>query len=244
MGLMGQIIGGSIGFMLGGPIGAILGAVMAGGIRSGGTRQMGQGDKLQVTFFVASFSMLGKMAFADGRVSSEETRLVDQFARAQMRLDDNTRAFAMQIFQKAAASSSTFEEFATQFRDSFSSQPQMLRVMLEMLLRVAMADGTMHPHEGKILLLAVQIFGVSSEEYARMKEQHCPDTDKHYAVLGCKPNAPMEEVKKKHRQLVRDFHPDTIFSKGLPEEFNEFAKSKFREIQEAYESIKKARAVA
>ena len=244
MGLMGQIIGGSIGYMLGGPIGAILGAVMAGRLTKGVAGQQRQGNQLQVTFFVASFSMLGKMASADGRVSDEETRLVDQFAKAQMKLDDNTRAFAMQIFHKAVASSSTFEQFATQFQDSFSSQPQMPRIMLDMLLRVAMADGSMHSHEEKILLSAIQTFGISREEYARMKEQHCPDTDKHYAVLGCAPDAPMEEVKKKYRQLVRDFHPDTIFSKGLPEEFNEFAKSKFHEIQEAYESIKKTRALA
>jgi len=244
MGFMGQIIGGSIGFMMGGPIGAILGAVLVGGLSRGAAGQIRQGDQLQVTFFVASFSMLGKMASADGRVSREETSMVDQFARAQMRLDDNTRAFAMRIFHKAAASSSTFEEFATQFRDSFSSQPQMLRVMLDMLLRVSMADGSLHPHEEKILLSAVQLFGISSAEYARMKDQHYSDRDKHYAVLGCGPEASMEEVKKKYRQLVRDFHPDTIISKGLPEEFNKFAESKFREIQEAYESIKKARAVA
>jgi len=244
MSFMGQIIGGSIGFMMGGPIGAILGAVIVGKLTRGAPGQIRQGDKLQVTFFVASFSMLGKMASADGRVSSEETNMVDQFARAQMRLNDSTRAFAMQIFHKAAASASTFEEFATQFRDSFSAQPQMSKIMLDMLLRVAMADGIMHPHEEKILRSAINIFGISREEYARMKEQHYPDTDKHYAVLGCKPNAPMAEVKTKYRQLVRDFHPDTIFSKGLPEEFNEFAKSKFREIQEAYESIEKTRAMA
>ena len=41
--------------------------------------------------------------------------------------------------------------------------------------------------------------------------------------------------------MVRDFHPDTIASKGLPEEFIQFANDKFREIQEAYEMIKKER---
>jgi len=40
---------------------------------------------------------------------------------------------------------------------------------------------------------------------------------------------------------VRDFHPDTIVSKGLPEEFTEFAASRFREIQEAYEKVRKER---
>ena len=244
MGLMGQIIGGSIGFMMGGPLGAILGAVMGGSLNLAGTRTMGAGGQLQVTFFVASFSMLGKMAAADGKVSAEEVRMVEQFTRTQMKLDERTRAFAMQIFEKASASSSTFEEFATQFYAAFSSQPQMVRAMLEMLLRVAMADGILHAGEEQILLSAVRVFGISSEEYKRMKAQHCPDTDKHYAVLGCEPNASMEEVKKKYRELVRDFHPDTIVSKGLPEEFNEFARSKFQEIQEAYESIQKVRVTA
>jgi len=46
MGLMGQIIGGSIGFMLGGPIGAILGAVMVGRFSRGATGQIRQGDQL------------------------------------------------------------------------------------------------------------------------------------------------------------------------------------------------------
>jgi DnaJ like chaperone protein len=40
---------------------------------------------------------------------------------------------------------------------------------------------------------------------------------------------------------VKDFHPDTIVSKGLPEEFTEFATEKFREIREAYEKIRTER---
>ena len=40
---------------------------------------------------------------------------------------------------------------------------------------------------------------------------------------------------------MKDFHPDTIISKGLPEEFIHFATKRFREIREAYETIKKER---
>jgi DnaJ like chaperone protein len=42
-------------------------------------------------------------------------------------------------------------------------------------------------------------------------------------------------------KLVKDFHPDTIVSKGLPEEFTDFATKRFREIQEAYEKIRQER---
>jgi len=34
-----------------------------------------------------------------------------------------------------------------------------------------------------------------------------------------------------------------VSSKGLPEEFTKFATAKFREIQEAYDSIKKERGI-
>jgi len=40
-----------------------------------------------------------------------------------------------------------------------------------------------------------------------------------------------------------EYHPDTIASKGLPEEFTKFAEDKFREIHEAYEAIKKERGI-
>lgn len=240
MSLMGQVIGGGIGFMLGGPIGAILGAVMGGGM-SRGPAQSGirETQKLQVTFFVASFSMLGKMAAADGTVSKEERDVVEDFIRNQMRLDERTRVFAMQVFNQAVVVPNTFEEFATQFRDNFSARPELLSSMLDMLLRVSMADKVLHPGEEKLLLSAVRIFGISNDEYRHMKEKYCPDTDKYYAILGCDPSASMDEIKQRYRKLVHDFHPDKIVSKGLPEEFTKFASQKFQEIQTAYEKIKK-----
>ncbi|MCP5051394.1 MAG: molecular chaperone DjlA, partial [bacterium] len=43
------------------------------------------------------------------------------------------------------------------------------------------------------------------------------------------------------RGRVKQFHPDTIESKGLPKEFLEFANQKFSEIHEAYDKIKTLR---
>jgi DnaJ like chaperone protein len=58
------------------------------------------------------------------------------------------------------------------------------------------------------------------------------------------PDASDEEIKKHYRTLVKEFHPDRIAAKGLPDEFTDFAESKFREIQEAYEAVKKARGIS
>jgi len=51
----------------------------------------------------------------------------------------------------------------------------------------------------------------------------------------------MSEIKKKYREKVKDFHPDNVIGKGLPEEYKEFAEQKFKQIQDAFEKIKQHR---
>jgi DnaJ like chaperone protein len=49
------------------------------------------------------------------------------------------------------------------------------------------------------------------------------------------------EIKKAYRKKCREFHPDTLASKGLSEEFMDFAHKEIVKINEAYEAIKKSR---
>ena len=48
-----------------------------------------------------------------------------------------------------------------------------------------------------------------------------------------------EEIKIAYRRKRKEFHPDTLLSKGLPEELLDKAKEKFIEIQSAFEEIEK-----
>ena len=48
-----------------------------------------------------------------------------------------------------------------------------------------------------------------------------------------------ELALKSNLKKRKEFHPDTLIGKGLPEEFIEKAKEKFIEIQEAYEELEK-----
>ena len=52
-------------------------------------------------------------------------------------------------------------------------------------------------------------------------------------------NYRFEEIKKVYRVKRKEFHPDALISKGLPEELIEKAKEKFIEIQAAFEIIEK-----
>ena len=60
-------------------------------------------------------------------------------------------------------------------------------------------------------------------------------------MLNSTPESSNEEIKSNYKKLVKDFHPDKIISKGLPEEFIDFASNRFREIQESYEKIRQER---
>jgi DnaJ like chaperone protein len=248
MSWFGKIMGGSVGFMLGGPIGALIGVSLGHALIDDKPRtgQIGQGrltgqEQRQAVFFTATFAMLGKMAKADGRVCENEINVVRSFMRDKLRLDATTQQFAMRVFTEAKDNQTPFEDYARQFGQVFQSDPQLRMMFFEMLFTVAMADGVLHPAEEKILRAAPVMLGLHGDIYDTIKRQFVSDLSHHYAMLGLQDGADMAEVKKAYRRLVSEYHPDKVIAKGLPEDFIKFAESKFRDINEAYEAIQKAR---
>lgn len=249
MGWLGKAIGGTIGFAMGGPLGAVAGAVFGHmfdgadertsliGYRSGSAT----GEQAQMAFFIASFSMLAKLAKADGQVSEAELLSVRQFMARDLNLNARSQQAAEQIFQAALKSPQGFDAFAEQFYQHFARQPQLLELMIDILVRVSIADGTLHESEEQLIVSAVRIFRLSDADYQKIKSRYIKDTERFYATLGCSSSDSDETIKKQYRRLVRDYHPDAIAAKGLPEEFVKFSNDKFREIQEAYEAISKER---
>lgn len=59
-----------------------------------------------------------------------------------------------------------------------------------------------------------------------------------YEVLGVPRTASIDEIKAKYKELVKKYHPD----KHKDNPLSELAEEKFKEIQEAYESIIKGKA--
>ena len=56
-----------------------------------------------------------------------------------------------------------------------------------------------------------------------------------YDVLGLPRNATQEDIKKAYRDLVKRYHPDKV--NHLGEEFRTLAEKRFKEIQEAYQTL-------
>ena len=254
MGWLGKVVGGTIGFALGGPIGAVAGAAfghsfdkreeryLAEGGHFGGAG-LSSGEQAQMTFFVAAFSMLAKLTKADGRVTDNEIASIDQFMTVDLNLDAEGRRSAVNIFRQAIHSPESFDGFAHQFYRVFHMQPRIIELMMDVLFRVSAADGAVSGPEEELLQTAARIFHINAMDYERMKRRYIKTVNKAYAVLKCDETATDEELKKSYRKLVSEYHPDKIASKGLPEEFTVLAADKFREIQEAWEEVKKERQI-
>lgn len=63
--------------------------------------------------------------------------------------------------------------------------------------------------------------------------------DEWYAILRCSNTDSPDQIRAKYLALVKQYHPDTIQAKGVPDAFVRFGAEQFRLIQEAYENISK-----
>lgn len=255
MSWLGKMIGGTIGFALGGPIGAVAGAAFGHTFvdkkeqvylssRPGMDRDtLSSNEQAQLVFFTAAFSMLAKISKADGNITKKEISAVETFMKIDLQLDEDSQQTAINIFRQAVNSSESFEAFARQFYSVFKTQPNIIELMMDILLRVCVADGGVSAQEEAMLFSATRIFNYSAMEYSRLKSRYVKENNPYYAVLKCNETCSNEEIKKQYRKLVTEYHPDKIEAKGLPEEFIKFANDKFKEIQEAYDHIKRERGI-
>ena len=252
MGWFGKITFGTLGLFLGGPLGAIAGAALghvlvdkginAAGLAVDSTQgpQLRHAEQTQATYFISLFSILGKLSKIDGVVTREEITVVEGFI-SNLPMSDREKQFARQIFNEAKNSQYSIEDFAIQLYQTTGAQPALLLSFLDLLFQIAAADGTFHPAEETALKKVKAIFKISDKEFDDVKAVYFKDFDKYYKILNCTPESPNEEIKSNYKKLVKDFHPDTIISKGLPEEFIDFASNRFREIHESYDIIRRER---
>ena len=241
MSWMGKILGGGIGLLMGGPIGAVLGAVIGHTALDGGGFGFSPLETRQGLYFTAVFSMLAKIAKADGVVRQSEIDMIDRVMHENFRLPPQARKLAIEIFNAAKDSNDKFEDFAQQISEEFRQTPELMVSIVDLLMMVAYADQELHPAEEKMIMDAVRIFGIESQ-FSQIKSRFSGvpgDIGRYYEILGCKRGDELAAIKKKYRKLAMEFHPDRIQSKGMAPEFAAAAEEKFKEIQNAYDLVAK-----
>ncbi|MCK5190684.1 MAG: co-chaperone DjlA [Methylococcales bacterium] len=261
MSWLGKVVGGAFGFLMGGPLGAILGASLGHQFDEGlhGIKideQLNPGDqhRVQMAFFTATFSVMGHIAKADGKVTAAEINLAKRIMD-ELALTDEMRKAAVNLFQQGKDTNFPLYGVLDQFRRECHRRTHLIRMFLEIQIQAGYADGILDEAEEAVLHKICTHLGISRFEYESIKLQfqaqqrfygHSQQKtagvlDDAYAVLGVSASAKDTEVKKAYRRLMSQHHPDKLVAKGLPEEMMVIAKEKTQKIRKAYETIKECR---
>lgn len=211
-----------------------LAALTAGGGLSAVFDRLRSPPERSVAFTIAVIALGAKMAKADGQVTRDE---VTAF-REVFHIAAQDEAGAAKVFNLARQDAAGFEEYARRIRSMFNGQPDTLRDLLEGLFHIAMADGFFHPNENAFLEEVNRIFGVSEAEFNALRMRFAPDAPQDpYTVLGVSPDMPLADIRKAFRKLVREYHPDAMIARGVPEEALMLAQKRMADINKAWDEI-------
>ncbi len=170
----GKALGGAFGFMIGGPLGALMG-IAFGHSFDRGLGNLGHGEtgadheRIQAAFFTATFSVMGYIAKADGRVTRDEIKLAET-VMDRLGLSADMRASAKKLFSEGKASDFPVDEVMEQFRREVHRRTTLIQMFLEIQLQAAYADGVMHPAEKEALVRICAHLGIPSSQLDRLEE--------------------------------------------------------------------------
>jgi DnaJ like chaperone protein len=259
MGYWGKIIGGMAGFAMGGPFGAVVGAALGHAADSGAVPDMrkalggshgfgwnparvaallGRRDQL---FAISVVVLSAKLAKCDGPVRREE---IDMFKR-QFRIPAEAARDIGRLFDQARDSSDDFEPYAEQLGAAFADNRGVLEDVLTALFALARADGPVNRREMDFLARTHQALGLDQPAWDRANagtpRQATPDEPDAYSVLGVSASATDAEIRATWKRLMRENHPDSLASRGVPAEFIARASDKVARINAAWDRIKRDR---
>jgi len=237
-------IGGLIGFLLGSAADSGLGIAqrMSDGQQPGGYRQQGsyQGGYYSATeqrnsFMISLLVLSSAVVKADGRVLESELNVVRTFVRQNF--GEAAVADAMRILEGLNGQQVNIYEVGGQI-SAYMNYSQRLQ-LFHYLAQIANADGDFSKSEKDVLETIAAAIRLNASDAASVIAMFYKNTDSAYAVLGISPSATDDEVKSAYRRMAMKNHPDKVATLGP--DVQKAAEEKFRQIQEAYETIKKQR---
>jgi DnaJ like chaperone protein len=245
--ILGLWLNGLPGLLLGAALGFALNHVAQGSVR----RKL---VSVQSQFLDTTFVVMGALCKADGVVTRDEIR-VTEAVFVHFRLTPEQKEAARAAFNRGKAADLDLDAEVDKFVQAARGGGVLFELFLQVQLSAVAADGQVHPAERAMLVRVARRLGLAEQDVARLEAllraaaagaaQSGPppqqQLDDAYAALGVTPQASESEIKRAYRKLMSENHPDKLTAKGLPEGMRQVAEERAREINVAYDLIRKAR---
>lgn len=260
-----KIIVALAGYYFFGFFGALIGYFVGGSIDRarnygvGGVNPLGAGQR-QAVFFETVFTLMGKLAKADGVITKDEIDHVEQFIK-KMGLTTEHREQAIAQFKRGAAADFDITVTLNTFMSACGQTLNLKQMLVVYLIVMAVADGVLDKAEVALLEQVAFRLGYSHTQFQQLLEMVLNQShfssgaggsgqasSTHaladaYKAIGVTENNTDQEIKRAYRKLMSQYHPDKLMGQGLPEDMIAVATEKAKEIQIAYDLIKERRGI-
>lgn len=273
MKIWGKVLGAIFGFMLSKTVLGVLIGMWIGHTFDKGRRlnfnrlntgATGGDGHRQTIFLHTTFSVMGHIAKAKGRVTKHEI----QFASLYMDkfgLKGESRQKVQDAFREGKMAGFPLQARLAELKELSQGREDVVMMFLEIQIQIAFADGTLDPIERNVLhtiashlgfsriqldrllemiIAGAQFHGQEGQQYSGNNRQSSTystkqQLDNAYKVLGVTTKSSEKEIKRAYKKLMSQNHPDKLIAKGLPKEMMDVATQKTQDIQSAYELIQK-----
>ncbi len=246
-----KYLGGAMGWAFGGPIGALLGFALGSLYDNASSDVMEWGDpptggarrkRPQTTTgdFEASLLILTAAVMkADHSVKRSELEFVRRFLIGQF--GETKAKKQLLLLREILKKPIEVRKVSMQIR-MYMDHASRLQLM-HYLFQLANADREVHGKEIDLLTRIASYLGISKKDFMSIKAMFVVQNDQSvYQILEIRKNATDDQVKKAYRRMAVKYHPDKVSHLGP--EHQKAAKEKFQKLTEAYERIKKERAMS
>jgi DnaJ like chaperone protein len=258
MGYWGKIIGGTAGFLVWGPYGAVIGAALGHAADAGTVdsirrpfvpgpaynpaRVASTSGRREEVFAITVTVLAAKLCKIDGPVQRTE---IDAF-KQNFRIPPASARGIGRLFDQARDSTDSAEPYAAQLAEAFDDNRGMLEQVLASLFKIARADGPLNTREHEFLRRVHRRLALDQVAWDRAfgdrpRQSTAINDDDPYVELGLTRTATPDELRATWKRLMRENHPDSLASRGVPADFVARAGEKVARINAAWDRIKRER---
>ncbi len=262
----GKVLGAFLGFLVAGPVGSLFG-ILIGNFFDRGLNQhfsnpmwhyhAEKRPSVKNIFLQATFSIMGHIAKADGRVSKQEIQLANQTIQ-HMNLNKAQKKAAQHFFNEGKKEGFKLKQMIVVLNKATRNNPNLLKLFLDIQYKVARLDGlsekkieimntilnyTQHAPIHEQSWFHEKAYSQSYEHQSNHSYQNKPNHDSHlgltnaFRILEVQPMASKQEVKRAYKRLMSKHHPDKLIAQGLSKERIKSATEKTQLIAKAYNQI-------
>ncbi|MDP1558261.1 MAG: co-chaperone DjlA [Nitrosomonas sp.] len=253
-----KLIGALIGFLVLGFLGAFLGFILGGFVDrfksfgAAGVNPFTAGHR-QTVFIETVFILMGKLAKADGQVTKVEISHVEQFIQ-RLGMTSAHRLRAISLFKQGTSAGFDYGSKLNEFVAICGHTHSLRQMLLVYLIILGLSDGQLNSAEEQLLKDIARRLGYSQSAFRQLLEMVLNQThfaggqvdsanavENAYKALGVTPKNTDKEIKHAYRKLMSQYHPDKLMGQGVPDEMISIATEQAKEVQTAYDLIKKDR---